>query len=301
MTDYSYDILSFLDDRDIEYQTSGKNVSKGWANISCIFCGENSNHLGISSTGGFHCWVCGKDGSFPELVMEIDQCSFYSAIKILEPYKLDFVEEKEEPKPTVSHIEFPKGMEPLTGLHRKYLIYRGFDPDELVKEYDLRACLHLGGDFAYRIIIPVVVNEQIVTFTSRDITNRLTKKQSKYKHLSNDKSILPIKDCLYNIDSVKDKCIIVEGVSDVWRIGAGSVALFGTEYTIRQLKLLFDKEIKEAYVMFDSDATKKAYRLGNILSTFVPKVELLVVSDGDPAEMSIPEAIKLRKEIGFEK
>lgn len=293
-----FDVTSYLDARDIEYQSSGKNVSKGWINISCVFCDEKSNHLGISNSGGFHCWVCGEKGKTPHsLVMKIDNCSYKRACETIEKFDLDFVHEDEDFKSTVSEVEFPKGMEKIfSEPHRQYLISRGFNPDELINQYGLKSCFRLGGGFAYRIIIPIYIGGRLVSYTSRDITD---KQKEKYKHLSNNKSIIQIKDCLYNIDTVKDKGIIVEGVADVWRIGAGSIALFGTEYTGKQLQFLFKKRIKEMFVMFDSDATKKAYKLGNILSTFIPKVEILELSNGDPAELNIEEVIKLKQEINF--
>ena len=38
-------LFEFLDDYDIEYWTEGKNVVKGWVNITCTFCDDDSNHL----------------------------------------------------------------------------------------------------------------------------------------------------------------------------------------------------------------------------------------------------------------
>jgi len=48
--------------------------------------------------------------------------------------------------------------------------------------------------------------------------------------------------------------IIVEGITDVWRLGDGAVATFTKNFTREQILLLKKKNIKEAFVFYDSDA-----------------------------------------------
>ncbi len=295
-----FDVISFFEEYDIEFHTSGKNVTKGWAEINCPFCADPSFHLGINLESGlFHCWICGVKGGPSILIGRLLNISYSEAQKIENEFVTFRSLKQEQSKKIVSKVEFPKGIEkdfPLA--HKKYLIKRKFDSDHVINKYQLKACLRLGNNFAYRIIIPIIIDNEIVSYTGRDITD---KAKSKYEHLSNEKSIVQVKDCLYNIDTVKDKCILVEGVTDVWRIGDGSVATFGTEYTTRQLDTLFSKELKEVYVMLDHDAIKKANKLAAVLSTFIPKVFIieLINGDGDPADLSNEKVLKLRKEINL--
>ena len=57
------DTKALLDDLGIDYKLSGKNVTSGWIEVNCPFCGDPSYHLGISPTNLFHCWRCGEKGN----------------------------------------------------------------------------------------------------------------------------------------------------------------------------------------------------------------------------------------------
>ena len=80
-----FDIIAYLESREVEYHTSGKNVTSGWIEINCPFCfpEDPSWHLGINlDTKLYNCYICGNKGSPINLIMEIDQCSFPKAKKI---------------------------------------------------------------------------------------------------------------------------------------------------------------------------------------------------------------------------
>lgn len=294
------DITSLLDEHSVEFKTSGKNVGGGWVEVNCPFCYDPSFHLGINLKNGlFHCWVCGSKGHLSKLLTEILQINYYQAEELIKEYDSDELA-KEEEKPPNPKIEFPEGYTNiLPDLHKQYLIKRNFDPDFLQRKYSIGA-VYQTGRFSYRVIIPIFLNKQIVNFTGRDVSGL---QKTKYLHYHNDEAIKPMKHCVYNLDSVRDKAIIVEGVFDAWRIGDGGVALLGVEYTTQQLNLLLEKEIKEVYILFDNDPTgiNKAEKLGNVLSTFIPKIEILTLKDEikDPAELTPEEVIEIKEEINF--
>lgn len=294
------DIQSLFEEYDIEFRTEGKNVTSGWININCPFdCPDPSFHLGVNLTSNlYHCWICGARGHIQKLTQKLLHVSYIEAKDIISEFELD-IEKEEKQETHIEHVVWPKGMEKsFPSQHRDYLIRREFKPDELINKYKLRACLHLGGEFAYRIVIPIIMNSKIVSLIGRDITD---KQEKKYYNLPNNQSIVHTKNCIYGIDSIipGDKALIVEGPADKWRIGSKCGALLGMEYTPQQLYLLHQKKLKEVYVMFDgeSKAIKKANKLGNILSTFIPKVRVIELSDDDPAKMSENEVLQLRKEI----
>jgi DNA primase len=296
-----YDIISFLEDNEISFQKSGKNVTTGWIEIQCPYegCFDPSTHCGINLKSGLHhCWICGSKGGMEKLASKILGISYQKALDILSKYPANpslLYEEESKTRDSLEEISLEGFETELANIHRNYLENRGFNPKVLQKDYQLRCCYQTG-KYPYRIIIPIIVKGKVVNLTARDVTGQ---QSPKYKNLSNQEAVIPMKECLYNIDSVDDKVVIVEGVLDVWRIGPGSVATMGTEYTSKQLSLLFHKKIKKVFVLYDSDAIKKAEKLSYALSTFVPRVEVLSLEEGDPADMKIEEVNQLRKEIGL--
>src|SRR3972149_6591392 len=81
-----FSIEQFLRINNIEYRTSGKNVSKGEYSICCLWCGENKYHLGVNpSKGLFNCWKCSEKGNIVRLVAKIKNISFIEAKEIINP------------------------------------------------------------------------------------------------------------------------------------------------------------------------------------------------------------------------
>lgn len=289
----NYNIIEFLENNNIEFSTSGKNVTAGWVEINCPYrgCSDPSMHCGINLQSGIHsCWICGKKGNMPYLVKQIFKISLNQAKKLLHPYKsiLLFEEEEEEIKYDKA-IDLSEFQKKLPTIHRNYLVKRGFDPDFISRKYKIRACYQTG-KFPYRLIIPVFQNGILVNITARDVTGT---QDPKYKNLSNEEAIIPMKNCLYNIDAIKEEVIICEGVTDVWKIGDKAIATMGTAYTSAQLKLLYDKRIKKATVLFDPGANEKAENLANAISSFIKFVEIIYLDKNDPANLSSNEIKQL--------
>lgn len=291
-----FDIKAYLESRNIPFRTEGKNISADWIGMPCPFCGDHSNHLGIKETV-FSCFRCGIKGNVTKLIQEIESCNFYQANDIVKSFdSVSFPDLKTDIRkrlgdnilPTESSKDFPE-------IHLDYLKSRGFDPDHLIPTYNLTAC-YTNGNYKFRIIVPIMENGLVVNFTAMAVSGQ----SPKYIHCSNKDAVIPMKECLYNIDTVKDTAIIVEGVTDVWRIGQGCVATMGLEYTTEQIKLLVDRGVKQAFVMFDSEsfAIRKARKLANSLSIFMES-ETIELSDGDPGDLTINQVQEIRGEIGI--
>lgn len=302
---YTFDLESYLQDRDIEYATTGKNVSDGWTEVRCPFCDDNSMHLGISSERLINCWRCGTKGSVIKYIMVMENCSFHKAEQIVKQFLDDTLEHlrvdiTERSVRTGKGSVLPKDVEPLSLQHYKYLESRGYNPLEIEKKYKLKALGKAHGDdkkYQFRIIIPMIVNGIIVNFTARDFTG---KQHPKYINLSNDKAIIPIKDCVYNIDTVRDIALIVEGATDVWRMGNGTIATMGIEFTQSQVNLILKKKPKKIFTMFDSEprAQKQAQKLAETLSGF-SSVENIELESGDPGLLTQPEADNILRDLGI--
>ncbi len=290
----SFDIIKYLDDKNIPYSTSGKNVSAQWIGIRCPFCADSSDHLGIHLEGkGFSCFRCGEKGNAVKLVAEIEQCSNNKAFSIIKIYEDPTVVVTEHR--AIVHadsVTMPAGVSKrFSDQHLKYIESRRFDPEYLIRKYDLYAGNTIG-DFRYRIVAPVYLDHRLITLVGRDITD---KSDRRYKALAVSKSVSTVKSALYNIDSVKDVVVLVEGIFDCWRIGDACVATFGTKVTHEQILLL--KGIRRAFVLFDSEAVTEAQKLASLVSSIVPFVEIVSLSEGDPAELTLADVKCLKKEL----
>ena len=290
----SFDIQEYLDNKGIPYYDSGENVSQGWIGIECLFCNDQLNHLGINLLSKtFSCFKCGEKGSLLKLICEIENCGRSEALRIINLYEDQYTPFYIPPKKQLSDRVFlPKQISKnFTGIFENFLLNRGFIPNEIIKKYNLYTC-HYTGDFKYRIIIPIYVNKELISFVGRDVTGKV---QLSYKNAPIEQSKMSVKSVLYNIDSVKETVIIVEGITDVWRIGDGAVATFGTKYTSDQISML--NGIEKAYIMYDVDAPLEAEKLAYDVAGIVPNVEILTLEKGDPCDLSIKEVAKLRYEI----
>lgn len=285
---------AYFESRNIEFFTSGKNVTQNWVNINCPFCegGDPSNHCGISLHDFFNCYICGETGHITKLIKQIENCTFLRAQKIFDSFQHqheDFFEE--ETKKDIVKITLPK--ECLSRFPQKYLNYlkkRRFDPNYLITKYNLKYCYNLG-KFKFKIIIPFYFENQLVSFSSLDISG---KNKIKYKHQLKEEAVLPVKETLYNIDSVKEKMILVEGVTDVWRIGNGACSISGKQITDNQINQIVRKKTKEILIILDSDAAEQTKKIAKQLSGIIFSVEYILLDKGDPCDFSDREVKKIR-------
>jgi hypothetical protein len=298
-----FDIKSYLSDRNIDYKTGGENVSSGWINISCLLpgCSDHKEHLGINlKTLFYSCWLCRQKGHAIRLVQIIEKCSERQAWQIVKPYITDFdgsIWEEEKTRLDIQTMSFPIGIEKeFPKPHIDYLLSRGFDPYPLIEKYKLKACW-TAGNYRFRIIVPIFYQHQFVSFTAMDILRQ--DDRPKYKDCPINESIIPVKNCLYNIDSVQDRTIIFEGITGVWRWGDGAIASFTSFLTQEQILMLAKKKIKKVFILFDPDATEKGEKMAYQLSAIIPSVEQIKWKTGDPKDMSPEIMAELKKNLKF--
>jgi len=298
-----YDLERLFDDHDIEYWAKGKNVSKGWTNIQCPFCNDKSNHLGVNiNTGIYSCWKCSSSGELSFLISELLSIEEYKSKKLIKKYREDFIEVKKE-KRVISNTELilPKeATNILPEKHRKYLIERGFDPDYIQKKYGIMACDILG-DYKFRIIIPIFFKGKLVNFAAKAIDDSAN---LKIKNCPNEKVVIQRDSLLYNIDNIKNrKAIIVEGFTDVWKMGDCAVATMGTKFTNAQIQLL-SSVCDSVFIMFDSkskdeNAPIQAEKIAHKLYGLIKHVEIVFLPEGDPGDLTDKQAKQIKKELGI--
>ena len=292
-----YDITQFFLEQGIPYSTQGKNVTEGWIGTRCPWCiNDPSNHLGINLfSNRVSCWRCGKRGSFWDYVKKVAPQSVKSLknFAIRDFGSLSEVQQKQE-YDWNKEVSLPTSTTEILPSHIEYLERRNFSPYHVYRKYNLRSCDRFG-QCKYRILIPVYYHGKLVTWTARDITGM---QEPAYLNCKKELSIIPIKETLYNFDTVNDIAIVVEGPIDVWRIGDGCISTFGIQYTKQQILLL--SKIKRIFIMFDNDipeAVQKSDELAWGLSPFSEVCQLNILENLDPAELPESEVEKLRKDI----
>ena len=292
-----FDIIRFYEDHHVVYSTEGKNCQDGWVNICCPFCEDQSNHLGveIKKPTKVRCWRCGNHG----LLEILEYYSDKKASIIYREYETEedaleasVVTKKKEGK-SYREIEneFYKNTECWTSFYVHYLHDREFNAFTIHNDWGVKAGIE-SGDYKYRLMIPILHNGQMVSFQGRDITG---KQGEKYKTCAGTY----INNYLYGLDYIrKDRLIIDEGVTDVWRLGKGNaIATFGINFSTEQIKLIVEKNIKSAIIFFDSEkqAQEQAERLKNSLELFDIKCLNFVIKDKDPASLNKYEVSKVLK------
>uniref|UniRef100_A0A6M3LDR2 Putative primase n=1 Tax=viral metagenome TaxID=1070528 RepID=A0A6M3LDR2_9ZZZZ len=297
-----FDVRAWLDDINIPYRTEGRNIGQGWLGLQCPFCDDHSNHFGIAytTTKHYNCWICGEKGSVIKLIMALEKCTYTAAMKIIDEYQ-DYQTTQLRQDIQIRYKEsiVPKSISNVwPNKYLDYLRNRRYDPDVLIPKYGLQAFPYFGLN-AWRIYIPCSYQKHVVNYTSIDITG--TKKKQKYKHCPNDKAIIPMKNLLYNMDNITGRrVIIVEGVTDVWRLGDGAIATMGIEFTRNQMVLLKKLSPQKIHIIFDAEplAQKKAIQLSDYLIFYGGlDSEVLTLPSGDPDDLSDEQAQYIKKQL----
>lgn len=288
---YGVDLDGLFDEIGIKLTGPGRNVSSGWSGTSCPFCGDTSNHLGIHNERKIYtCWSCGTKGSLPKLLKELLRCEWNSVFTLLEKHNTGKPISRVE-KPDIKTVSLPeKGK--LTDLAKKYLEQRKLDYEFLVDKYSIFDG-GISGFFKFRIVLPVYMDKILVSATSRDYTG---KSEIRYKGLPSDKSVHPLRECVYGLDHIGDRAILVEGPFDVFRLYPFGVAMMGLRLNPMQMYSLFKKNLSYLLICLDRGTERKAEKIALNLSSFIPKVEIALLETGkDPGECFFSEIMDMKK------
>ena len=279
-----------LEKYNIEYRTEGDHCRPGWVQIDCPYCSKDAQRfrLGYNIESKYvNCWMCGSHNLIQTLML-LTGLRPAQCVKLLD----GFSEHVKTNIKTVGKLQYPKGVKPLPHAHRRYLISRNFDPDELVKLWALQG-IELASKYSWRIFIPVHYQNNVVSWSTRCISKNPN--IIRYIHAPQDKEAEPIKTLLYGEDYVRHAVIITEGFSDVWNIGPGAVATMGVDTTIIQVMKLVRFPVR--YICFDNEkeAQKRADKLLDQLSLFPGITKRVVLNADDPGSASQKEIKRLRK------
>lgn len=290
-------LKELLLERGVDFVEGGshRHVREGWIGLDCPWCGTvGKYHLGIHlSSLSAHCWRCGRK-SVAEVVASVVGCSFRQARRLVSGMSRFAEASEREDRGVRGELRVPAGVGPLQEPHRRWLESRGLDPDRVERLWGLRG-IGLSARLPWSIWVPVHLDGRTVSWTTRAIGPAAGRR---WVHANPDEEVLPIKSTLYGWDYVRSAAIVVEGASDVWRIGPGAVALFGTSATSSQLRLL--SAVPRRIVCLDSEpaAQRAARALADSLGAFPGETLVVELSSPDPGEATDDEVMELRKFLG---
>lgn len=239
----------------------------------CPFCGK-SEKLSVNPVKRvYHCWHCDSSGTLSKLLgMDVTVTS--TAVTIQEASKT---------QKTIYPPSFdPSQIIPLTCLSEDnpaivYLKSRGFDPEELDRDFAFRYCArgrtfpHVPFDASNTLIIPIYAEDKFLGWQARLLYNPKSVSEDVLiamgytarkengdlrrppKYLTSPG--LNKKEMLYNIDWAKkyDTVVVTEGVFDCIRVGRQGVATLGKLVSDYQKKMLVSLW-KTIVLLLDPDA-----------------------------------------------
>jgi len=298
------DIIKLYQDFSIPYQTEGhKHCRPGWVNIECPLCtGEHEGlHLGFHLDGNYYsCYRCGGNSIYKVLSALLKITNYKELKAIIERYDTVILKSKEPlVKMRAKAHRLPSNCEPLQANHRHYLEKRGFDPDYLESTWGLLGTGVYSKldniDYKHRIIIPFYWEGKQVSFDSRDITG---KDPGRYKACPKDRELIEHKHILYGKQTEwKDSIILVEGCTDVWRLGVKSASVSGIKFTPKQVRVIA-QIFKRVAVCFDDDPQAKIQANKMIAELKFRGVDAFRVDiEGDPGSMKQEDADYLVKQL----
>lgn len=303
------DIIQLYQDFGITFVTEGqhKHVRPGWVNCECPFCtstsGHEGYHLGFNLTScHFYCWRCGGSGKYiPRVLSKLLGVRMGKACEIARDYSMFIFNTPVEKKKKTGAKPFilpppNKTGKVFSGKQEKYLINRGFDPDYIAKTFNAYGAGAIAIidkiDYKHRIVIPYTHAMDTVSFDTRATVEC----RNKYLACPDTREKVARKKILYGRpDKWGDVIVIVEGPTDVWRLGVNAAATSGIVYTNAQVRFI-SKNFKKVYVIFDDEpqAQEQASKLiGDLKFRGCSATNIQI--QGDPGGLSQDDANHLMR------
>jgi len=296
--------VKLFNDYNVEYDT---RVNKGWTNVTCPFCDDKTFNGGFNNAGDYyHCWKCGGH-NFKQALARTVNIPFNEVDTLIEQYagRNSVLNTLNKKQAKATKLTLPT--DTFTPAERKYLKERNFSPKLLHEKYKIVGG-GITGSWKYRIIIPLVLNGKIVSWTARTILSKQQQQKLKiprYKNLSIEQSVVDPKSVLYNLDHCEDKIgVLTEGAFDVIRMGDGFFCSFGTELTQSQISMI-KQRFEKVFIMFDNEeeAQAKARKFGLQIASIGVEVEIVDCygdfNKNDAGELNEKEVQIIRHELGL--
>jgi hypothetical protein len=286
-------MLSFIDllkQNNIDYRKGGEHhhVTANWIGFDCPFCSPGSGRFRMGYSllrGNCSCWTCGFH-HITKVISALLDVPYGKAKEI--SGSIDRIRIRH--KPTRNKVRLPTGLGPLLPVHKSYLTSRGFEPTILQMFWKIGG-IGLASDLAWRIWIPIINDGRTVTWTTRslgDVYPRYINARPEWEELSS-------RSLLYGEDYARHAIVIVEGPTDVWRIGPGAVATMGLAYSTSQILRMSKYPMRVVCFDNEPEAQKRAKKLCRQLGSFPGKTHRLQLEAKDPGEASLEEVDYIRE------
>ena len=283
------DYTELLTSLDIKFLEEGhQHCRPGWVQIDCPFCSPASNkwRLGLNKTHGYcNCWQCGYHSLVKSLSLssDVEPHNIYPLLK-------DIKQVPHTEIPRTGKLIIPDGVDDLQPAHWRYLRERGYDPKEISNLWGVKG-IGIAAELSWRLFIPIYLNNQVVSWTTRTIGDS----ETRYISAKAEQEAINHKHLLYGENLASHVIIIVEGPIDAWRIGPGGVATFGLNISPEQIARMSVYPLR--VICFDNtkDAQKCAQKLANTLSLFPGETYIACITGKDIDTSPISEINELKQ------
>ena len=245
-------------------------------------------------TGKWHCWVSNQGGH-----------NLFQLFKKLKASKEHFDElvelvgdkkyvKRNTNKEDKKIVRLPNEFKPLwldgNSIIRKhaivYLKNRGITLVDVIR-YGMGYCEE--GLYANRIIVPSYSSDgELNYFVGRDIYEG----GMKYKNPPVSKDVIGL-DLFINWN---EPIVLCEGVFDAIAIRRNAIPLFGKTIPKSLMKKIYEKQVKQIYILLDSDAIMDSIKMTDSLMKNGIDVYYVNLSEEDPSDMGFKKVINLIKE-----
>jgi DNA primase len=266
----------------------------------CPFCGDTRQRLGVNSmTKLWHCFNCDEAGNLVGFLMRVLGLTYEAAVEMIlagRNRRRGLVELRAEHAPakhTPPSIKLPAEFEALKMpmLKRnerfwKYLIMGRSLSLRQVQDYGIGFAR--SGEFAWRVIVPVVMGGQLMTFVARAISRERQPKYRSPEGADNSRA-------LFNLERLagQEEVVLVEGVFDALRIPDMAVATLGTHLSQAQRTLLIRAGVRRVVICWDEDDTglPQAYEAARALRGRIEVLQAALPEGADPGRLPV-EALR---------
>ena len=271
----------------------------GWLRVpTCPYC-HREQKMGINlNTYRTNCFRCGEHPSPAQMVMDIEGLDTYSELITFlrngDFTELTFTEEKvelSEAKPVYLPEGFKlitQGTSTLANSFRKYVIKRGFNPNELAR-HGVGYCTK--GEYFGYLIIPFYTEGSLRYWNARLVIGS----GPRYNNPPKDITGLGKEFLIYNSDALGlyNQVFICEGAINALTMGENAIATMGKSISRYQVNELIKAQAKRYIILLDPDAKDKAIDLALKLVNF-KSVKVVYLPEGkDCNDIQRKEVMKL--------
>ena len=292
----------------ISYKVRHSGNGQDICTVKCPYCSSGSGHKHHGNSGAFleynnklryTCWR-GCNASVVEVLCELSGENISEVKEALSLCSSEYKKQYEtEEKKDVFVLPEDIG---ITQKYRDYLLYRGFNPEEVTEKYGLKFTpetpyVYCGQNLSNYIVFPVCdFNNKIVSFVARSVspTSLL-----RYTFPPNSCA----KDFGWGNQLIKDKCFVVitEGTMDAMKllsVGVPAIACLGINVNYEFIKNIV-KNYKSAMVIFDNEpeAIKQQTKLVNALSLIIPCYTIQYTYNNDLGACSETQLNEIKNKI----